>query len=155
MKITSLMEKNVHTCRPEDSLEEAAGTMLKGDVGALPVVDNDNKLVGMITDRDICMSSLIEGRSLKELPVSLAASTPAWACMLEDSLADVRAAMQTHKIHRIPVVDENEKLIGIVGLGDIVHATSEKKSGFTPNDLTKTLAAIMEPREQASPLKAT
>jgi CBS domain-containing protein len=129
--------------------------MLKGDIGALPVVDSTNKLVGMITDRDICMSSLIEGRSLKELPVSLAASTPAWACGLEDSIGHVSAAMQTHKVHRIPVVDKEEKLVGIIGLGDVVRATVDKKADATPRDLTQTLAAIMEPRGHVAPVMAS
>ena len=147
MKVTDLMKKNVHTTLLEDTLQEAAETMLKRDVGVLPVVDEQDRLVGMITDRDICMCSLIEGRSLQDLPVSLAMSSPAWACGLEDSLEDVHAAMQTHQIHRVPVVDGDEKVVGIVGVGDIVRATAAKKRGANPTDLIRTLGLVTEPRE--------
>ena len=147
MKITELMHTQLQTCRPEETLAEAAAKMLKFDLGALPVVTPENKLLGMITDRDICMCGLIEGRPMKELPVSLATSSPAWACEVGDTLNEVHAAMQTHKIHRVPVVDEEQRLVGIVGLGDIVRATNAKQRGTSPHALVQTLTAIRAPRE--------
>jgi CBS-domain-containing membrane protein len=151
MKINELLVKNVYTTRPEDFLNEAAETMLRKDVGVLPVVDEQDKLLGMITDRDICMCALIEGRKLGELPVSLALSTPVFACTVDDDIADVHAAMQTHQVHRLPVVDKDEKLLGLIGWSDLLRATTAKKRGMTATDLHRTLTLISEPRELAEP----
>ena len=147
MKAFDLIQKNVYTTRLEDVLHEAAQTMLGKDVGALPVVDEAHRLVGMITDRDISMCALIEGRPLSELPVSLAMSTPVFACKIDDTLADLHAAMETHQVRRVPIVDAENKLVGIVGWSDLVRATGAKKRGATPTDLLRTLTLVFEPRE--------
>ena len=149
MKVSELLQKNVHTTRPEALLKEAAEEMFARDVGALPVVDERNRLVGMITDRDICMCALIEGRPLTELPVSLAMSTPVFTCKPEDTIADVHATMQTHQLHRVPVADADGVLVGIVGWSDLVRATAAKKRGATPTDLLRTLTLVTEPHELA------
>jgi CBS domain-containing protein len=151
LKITELLEKNVYTARPEDFLNETAETMFRKDVGALPVVDEHDKLLGMITDRDICMCALIEGRKLAELPVSLAMSAPVFACAIDDDVADVHAAMQTHQVHRVPVVDTDDKLVGIIGWSDLVRATNAKKRGMTSTDLLRTLTLLSEPRGLEEP----
>jgi CBS domain-containing protein len=72
MNISQLMNRNVATCRPEDNLAIAAGKMWDRDVGCLPVVGADGSVVGMITDRDVCMGAYTQGRPLHEIPVSVA-----------------------------------------------------------------------------------
>ena len=102
MNVTDLMTPQVFTCKPETTLRGAAEIMLKEDCGALPVVDDEDHLLGMITDRDIGMCALIEGSSLDQLVVSRAMSKEVWGLRPTDTFAEVCSAMKNHRIRRLP-----------------------------------------------------
>jgi CBS domain-containing protein len=137
MKIRDVMTKSVETVRPDQTLQEAASRMKSLDVGPMPVCEND-RLVGMLTDRDIVVRAAAEGKDVRTTKVR-EAMTPEVAVCSEDD--DVRAAAQTMKdrqIRRLVVVDGQKRVAGIVSLGDIAVDTSdEKMSGRVLEEVSK------------------
>lgn len=156
MKVSELMNRAVDTCRATDTLDQVARIMWEKDCGVVPVVDQGSRIVGMITDRDICMAGLTQGRPLREIPVSRVMSKQLWACSPEDELARAEEVMQTHQVRRIPVRDEAEHLVGILSLADIAREAAKeegekklrKKVDFA--EVGRTLSAINEPRFAAA-----
>lgn len=150
MRVEELMTKEVKACNPGDTLERAAQLMWDGDCGCLPVYAGNgvNRVVGVITDRDICMSALFQGKALRELPVSGAMAHQLLACKAGDALADVEKTMREARIRRLPVVDEQGALIGIIGLADLAREAARERSAarqdITESEVGDTLAAICE-----------
>ena len=152
MRVKEVMTRGVKTCYAEDTLYRAAQTMWENECGCVPVVDEAEKLVGMLTDRDICLSSLVRGKSLREITVADEmredpVSWMVWSCGPGDHLAVALAAMAEHKVHRLPVLDGG-KLVGILSLDDIaleVTLHQKGRAGVTGNDVCEALAAISKP----------
>jgi CBS domain-containing protein len=120
-RVHDAMTRNVVTCRPGDTLNRAAQLMWEADCGAVPIVDDDGKLVGMLTDRDICMAAYTRGLPLGELSVSSAMSTQLHSCRPNDSLRSLLDTMTKHQVRRVPVVEEGGRLVGIVSLADVAR----------------------------------
>jgi len=118
--------------------------MWEGDVGALPVIE-DGQLVGMITDRDICMAAYTKGASLPEVRVRDVMTRDVVTCQASDSLRRVESLMKEYKVRRIPVLDVGNQLVGIVSLNDLARNAHSTWRGQT--ELVATLAAICEPRQ--------
>lgn len=116
MKVTEVMTGNVETCSPRTSLQEVAAQMKELDVGSIPVTDND-KLVGIITDRDIVIRGIAEKKSL-DRPVSEILSAEMVTGTPDMTTEDAAERMADYQIRRLPIV-ENERVVGIVALGDI------------------------------------
>ncbi|MDN7245066.1 CBS domain-containing protein [Planococcus shenhongbingii] len=116
MKVTEIMTSNVDTCSTQTSLQEIAAKMKDLDVGSIPIVDND-KLVGIITDRDIVTRGIAEQKSLDSPVSDILSSNPVTASTDMD-VEDAANLMAQHQIRRLPVV-EGDKIVGIVSLGDI------------------------------------
>lgn len=152
MKARDLMNRSVNSCSIDDSLHDAARVMWESDVGAVPVVDDTHRVVGMITDRDICMAAYTQGRSLKDSKVSSAMSRRLVSCKPSASLADVEQLMSEEQIRRVPVVDEFGMLQGIVTLADIArHAQSSLLSlPLETPGVARTLAKVSERRTNGS-----
>ena len=155
MQVQEIMTTQVLSCGPNDSLARAAQLMWDGDVGCLPVcnVDGERHVIGVITDRDICMSALFEGKALRDLPVSLAMSKQVLICAPDHDIGTVEKAMRDAQVRRVPVVDSQGALVGIVGLADLARearserASSEKET--TEAEVGDTFAAICEPRKHS------
>lgn len=124
MKVADIMTKEVDTCTPQSSLQEAAAKMKEINVGSIPVVDND-KLVGIITDRDIVVRGIADNVSL-DTAVSEILSESMVTGSKDMSVEDAAELMADHQIRRLPIVD-NDKVVGIVSLGDI--AVKDKSYG--------------------------
>lgn len=124
MKITDIMTSEVDTCTPQSSLQEVAAKMKEINVGSIPVVDND-KLVGIITDRDIVVRGIAENVSL-DSAVSEILSESIVTGTKDMSVEDAAELMADHQIRRLPIV-ENDKVVGMVSLGDI--AVKDKSYG--------------------------
>jgi len=122
MKIESLMTRDIRTVRPDDSLNEAARRMWEGDCGSLPVVDGEGHLVGMITDRDICMGAYTRGARLGELSVSGSMASHVVTCQPSSTVTAAVELMTRHKVRRLPVVTDTGELKGVVGLTDLARA---------------------------------
>ena len=142
MKVQNLMTRKVYCVGKEQSLNDAAKLMWEHNCGSAPVVDQDNKVVSMITDRDIAMAAYINGNRLDAIPVSVAQSKHLISCQVDDEMDEVQRLMQTHQMHRIPVLDNKGEAVGIVSLNDIACAQKAGVKGLRAQDISDTLAAI-------------
>jgi CBS domain-containing protein len=122
-KISEIMTTNVKVVRPHDTVENAAKMMADLDVGAIPVCDG-KRLQGMITDRDITIRATAEGRG-GDTPVSDVMTTDVVWCTEQDDTQEVLNRMGDAQIRRIPVVDQDRNLVGIVALGDLAVEDEE------------------------------
>jgi CBS-domain-containing membrane protein len=121
MKISEVMTRDVQTIRPDQSAQDAARFMLKSEAGSIPVTDGD-RLVGMITDRDIAVRGVAKGYG-PDTPVRELMSDDVICARVGDSIEDVASRMSEAQVRRLPVIDEDEKLCGIVSLGDLSRET--------------------------------
>jgi len=119
MKISDVMTRDVQTVRPDQTAREAAGFMLSADAGAIPVTDGD-RLIGMITDRDIAVRGVAQGHG-PDTPVSELMSSDIIAARMDDDIDDVAVRMSEAQVRRLPVIDDQEKLCGIVSLADLAR----------------------------------
>ena len=119
MKIRELMTSQAFICRPQDSLAEAAALLWQHDCGLLPVVDQEGRVGATITDRDICMGAMTRGRPLTELRVADSMSKDAITCKADEDLDAVVLRMCEHQLHRLPVVDQDGKVTGMLSLNDL------------------------------------
>ena len=126
MKISEVMTRDVATVTVDQSAQEAASFMLQSDAGSIPVMDGD-RLIGMITDRDIAVRGVAKGRG-PDTPVSELMST-GLVCVREDEDAnDVAAKMGEAQVRRLPVIDQSEKLVGIVSIGDLTRESESEEA---------------------------
>jgi CBS domain-containing protein len=124
MKVEQLMTTNVQTCRATDRLNQPAQIMWEHDCGVVPVMAEGNgtaRVVGMITDRDICMAAYTQGRKLEDIAVSSAMAREVLSCRPTDALAVALKVMETNQVHRLPVVDQDDRIVGILSLADIAR----------------------------------
>jgi len=137
MKVSEAMTPNPVCCVPSDSAQNVALALRDGDVGSMPVVDDrqSRKLVGMITDRDLCCSVLAQGLDAKSTTIQKFVSTNPVVSRDSDNLDSCERLMQEHQIRRIPVVDGEGRVIGIVSQADIALKA-------TPETVAKTVAQV-------------
>jgi CBS domain-containing protein len=150
--VHDIMRVRVHTCKAVDTLHRAAQLMWEKDCGCLPVVDDVRRVRAVITDRDICMAALTQGVGLAETTVYSAMSKSLSVCSPDDPLSVVEDLMRAQQIRRVPVVDANGVLIGMISLGDVARylRTRSAQAPASIAALVDTLAAISEPRPRAS-----
>jgi len=117
MKVSEVMTRDVQTIRPDQTAREAASFMLRADAGSIPVCDGD-KVVGMITDRDIAVRGVAEGRG-PDTPVSELMSDGIICAREDDDIHEVARRMSEEQVRRLPVLDAEDRLCGIVSLGDL------------------------------------
>lgn len=147
MKVEDLMTRNVCTCSPNDSLEQAARLMWESDIGCVVVTDGEKKPIGMLTDRDIAMAAYTQGVALRDARVESAMAREVLTCAPGASLTEVENTMQKAQIRRVPVVDASGKLTGVVTLGDIARSSQSSPVRVTEiPGLARTLASITERR---------
>ena len=152
MKVSDLMTQQVATVRSNDSAATAARLMWDCDCGSLPVLDEGNQVSAIVTDRDICMAGLFQDRSLGAIPISQAMSKSIHFCGPDDSVSSAEQIMRAYQIRRLPVLDGERRLLGILSLADIVRATERdkgRKKEMIPEEVTATLADICTRREAA------
>ena len=126
MKVSDVMTRDVQTVRPDQTAREAASFMLSADAGAIPVVEG-GRLMGMITDRDIAVRGVAEGRG-PETPVRELMTGDIVAAQLDDDTDEVAERMSEAQVRRLPVVDEQQRLCGIVSLGDLARETDDESA---------------------------
>ena len=138
MRIADAMTRDVKIVNPDQSIMDAARMMADCDFGALPVAEND-RLIGMITDRDIVVRGLAEGKS-SDTRIKDVMSPDIKYCFEDDDIDDVAANMGDLQVRRLPVLSRDKRLVGIVSLGDIAN-TDEIPAADA-------LSAISEPASQ-------
>ena len=145
MKVKDLMTNDVKTCQPQDSLNVAAKLMWDGDIGSVVVVNEGRRVLGMITDRDITMSALLQRRPLGEIFVKDAMSSGAWCCSQSTEVDEAEKVMAQHQVHRLPITGADGRLSGILSVNDLAQA-ADHRPGVSAKDVTTTLRAVSAPR---------
>jgi CBS domain-containing protein len=117
-RIADIMSTDVRTIQPQESLRRAAQCMQELDVGALPVCDGE-RLLGMLTDRDIVVRAIADGLDPDQACVSDVMSPDLEYCTADQDTEDAKRLMGARQLRRLPIIDANRKLVGIVSLGDL------------------------------------
>jgi len=128
MKIEDVMTRRVVAARADTDLAHVARLMWDNDCGAVPVVDAEDKVVGILTDRDLCMGSHFSGRPLREQRAASSMASEIATCRPEDDAATVLRLMGERRVRRVPVTDEAGRLVGVVSIGDLVRAAMAPRS---------------------------
>lgn len=153
MKVKEVMTPNAQACTLTTNLAEVAGLMWDKDCGIVPVVAEGGKVVGLITDRDICMAAATKGRNLENIAVEDVITGEVFACKADDDISTALAEMKRHKVRRLPVVAAEGGLEGILSLNDVVlkaeEAGQKKVAELSYNDVVNTYKAICEHREHS------
>jgi CBS domain-containing protein len=124
MKVNDIMTRDVATVRPDQTAREAAAFMISADTGSVPVTDGD-RLIGMITDRDIAVRGVAHGHG-PDTPVSELMSGDIVCARMDDDVEEVAVRMREAQVRRLPVLDDQGKLCGIVSLGDLSREADEE-----------------------------
>jgi CBS domain-containing protein len=143
MKVFEVMTIDVGFCHPEDNLTRAAQIMWERDCGIVPVVTAEKHVVGVITDRDICIAAATRNRRAVSIKAGEMNFRPVKACAMEDDVKDVLRRMRKYKIKRLCVTNQDKELLGIISLSDILLKAGEKKS--VRKLIFSTLEAIARP----------
>jgi CBS domain-containing protein len=154
MKVTDVMAKPPAYCSPETNLAAAVEILWRQNCGILPIVDSEEKVVGLVTDRDICVALGTRNRLPSDVTVSEVTSGKVIVCKPDDDLRGALATMAKEKVRRLPVIDAAGKLQGILSIDDVVLRTEtgtlKKESELPFDDVLNTLKSVYTPR----PLRA-
>lgn len=142
MRVNEAMTRDVRIANPNETIRQAARAMAEIDAGVLPVGEND-RLVGMITDRDIAVRAVAAGKS-PDTPIREIMSADVCYCFEDQDISDVAANMGDIKVRRLPVVNRDKRLVGILSLSDMALADGQDKP------TTEALCGICEPGGQHS-----
>ena len=135
-KIKDVMSRDVQVTSPEASIKDAARQMLKGNFGMMPVEEND-RMIGAISDRDIAIRAVAEGRDTSAKVRDVMSESIVWVYE-DDSVADAANLMSNHQIRRLAVVNADKRLVGIVALGDFtVDSADLKVAGQALSEISK------------------
>ncbi len=150
MKVQDVMTSPVQSCTVDTNLAAAAGMMWDSDCGVLPVVDLAGRVIGMISDRDICMAVATKKRLASEIATWEVVTGKVVSCRPEDQIRNALKAMADNRLRRLPVVDNDGTLIGILAINDIVLLAEKGSQGnmhdLSYSDVVETLKAISKHR---------
>ena len=120
-KCNEVMTKNPVCCLPNDSVAKAAELMKSENIGSIPVIENEQtqKLVGIVTDRDLALKIVSEGRDATSTKVDVVMTRKVVTCLAGDDLQEALDAMAEHQLRRIPVVDNDHRIVGIIAQADV------------------------------------
>ena len=135
MRVSEAMTREVRVANPTQTIRDVAKIMAEIDAGAVPVGEND-RLVGMITDRDIAIRAVAEGKG-PDTPVRDIMSKDIKYCYDDEDLEHVAENMGDTQVRRLPVVNREKRLVGIVSLGDIARKEDRKTAGKTVREVSK------------------
>ena len=152
MRVKDLMTSAVHTCHERDTLDRPAQIMWDHDCGGVPVVDDEGRVVGMVTDRDICMAAHFRGQPLTTIQVGTIMSRELCACQPDDQILDAERLMSSRQVHRLPILNPDGSLVGLITISDIARRRplrggddARQRSGWHA-EIVETMLAIWEPR---------
>lgn len=128
MKVREAMHKGAQWVSPNTSLRELARLMREHDIGSVPI-GKDDRLIGMVTDRDIVCRGLADARDIDSCTARDVMSEGIIYCRDDEDLEDAVHLMEQKQIRRLPVIDQNKRMVGILALGDVSHAGARNLSG--------------------------
>lgn len=150
MKVQDVMTEQVKSCWPDTNLAAAAAMMWENDCGVLPVVADGGKAIGVITDRDIAIAVGTRNKIASDVPVKEVMSTQLYTALPEDDIDTALKLMRQEKVHRLPVVNNDGVLKGLLSLNDValqaVRADGKKTLELNYEDVVSTLKAVCEHR---------
>lgn len=144
MRIEKIMHRPVVTCHVDDHLGKAARLLWEQDCGVLPVVDGTGRVVAMITDRDICMAAYTKGLPLEAIQVRSAMSKQLYSCHPDDPVFEAEKRMSEKQVRRLPVVDGQGRVLGILSLNDLAREAGRFAGGRIQDANTSLVRTLME-----------
>jgi len=142
MKVSEVMTRNVECIRPGDSILQAARKMRKLDVGPLPVCGDNDKLVGMITDRDIVIRGVADARDMDETKVQDVMTPDVHFCLETQDVHHAAKVMHDKQVRRLVVLNDDHRLVGILSLGDLaVEARDDRMTGDALEGISQPVGA--------------
>jgi CBS domain-containing protein len=133
--VADVMTPRPRSATPDTPLEEVARIMAAEDVGAVPLVEGE-RLVGMVTDRDIVVRAISQGKDPRGMPARLAASSELVAVTADQDLDDALELMARNRVRRLPVVADGDRLVGILAQADVAREAKEKATGETLQEIS-------------------
>jgi CBS domain-containing protein len=146
--IKELMTRPAVTCPNDSTLEHAAWLMWEFDCGMIPVVDAEGRAVGVITDRDVCMAAYTQGRALRDIPVATSMAHHVIAIHADESVETAEHLMADNQVRRLPVIDGDGKVVGVVSLNDLARLAGEFRRIGLDREFVATVAAVSRSRSQ-------
>jgi CBS domain-containing protein len=135
-KVREVMSQRPRCVSPETSVLEAAEVMDQEDIGSVPVLEND-RLTGIVTDRDIAVRAVAKGKDPRGMPVREITSRDVVTVGPDDDLSEALKLMASYQVRRIPVVDDEERLVGVVSQADVALEAKEKAVGQMVEDISR------------------
>lgn len=155
MNTGDLMSQPAVSCTTNDSLNTAARLMWEHDCGALPVTDFQGRAVGMVTDRDICMGAYTQGKAPFSIRVGSVMARMALCCRADLPWQQLLRLMEENQVRRVPVVDANGHLLGIVSLSDVARRVGTEPQNGADRLVLRALLAISTPRSEPAHVSDT
>jgi CBS domain-containing protein len=146
MQMKSIMSRPPVTCPINGTLDQAARLMWEFDCGIVPVVNDEGRLTGVVTDRDICMAAYLNGKPPAHIPVGTAMAHSVVAVHENDLIEHAEMLMRDNQVRRLPVVDDEARPVGVVSMNDLARLAGRVRRSAVDRELVKTLAAVSAPR---------
>ena len=153
MQVKDVMTTSPGTCSVGDMANEAARIMWDRDCGSVPVIDAAGHVVGIVTDRDICIAAYFQGRPLSAIPLNSIMTREVCTCTEREDLTEAERLMRARRVRRLPVTNDKGSISGIVSLSDLSQRVTKtgglQQSRGDGRELLETLAVVSEPRNHA------
>jgi len=149
MHLKDIMSHPAITCPVVGTLDGPARLMWEFDCGAVLLTGLDGRLEGIITDRDICIAALMQGKPLHEVPTETAMASRPVMCHVDDAVETAEELMRMQQVRRIPVVDGEGRPVGVVSMNDLARLAARVRRSASDREVLQTLAAICQPRTPA------
>jgi CBS domain-containing protein len=150
LRAQQLMTHGVHCCRATDSLEQAARLMWEHDLGVVPVIDENGRAVGMLSDRDACMAAYIQGKAMSAIGVGTVMSKSLYSVRPETPLSVALEMMGEHRVRRLAVLDDENHVVGVLAMNDIIREAARERENpsreVSAVSVIASLGKISEPR---------
>ncbi len=144
MKIEKIMTKAVGCCVSEDTLTKVAKIMRQKNCGGVPIIDGENQVIGIITDRDVCLAALSQNKKISQIKAAELIGAKIISCAASDKIEDALKKMRKNQIKRLPVIGKNGELVGILSVSDVLM--SARKNKKLQKKIYSTLRDIFQPR---------
>ena len=136
MIVKDVMSHEVTTCSPDTTLESAALMMWNGDCGTVAVVDDEKKVIGIITDRDICMAVALQHKAASEIQVQEIMGRHLFTCQPDNDIMNALKTMSFQKVRRLPVTNDNGQVEGIISIEDLIARAERGRRGIQVPELS-------------------
>ncbi|HEX6939579.1 MAG TPA: CBS domain-containing protein [Longimicrobiales bacterium] len=146
MKAREIMTASPSCCRPHDPVTRAASLMAQGHWGCLPVVEpGSDRILGLLTDRDIALRVVARSLDPRTIEVEAVMSRGIVCCLADDDIEDVEECMRSHRVRRIPIVDAQGRVVGIISQADLAIRAYRERHALDAEDIARTVEALSEP----------